>query len=337
MTEWVVQQGDEIDGENWRRLVEANADANIFHTCALLACLHKTRDLVPHTYGAVNVRTGELGALMVATQVKLFGPPAERFTSRAVVYGGLLCADPAALATLLPVYEAGMRRRVLFTEIRNIRDASAFDAPLQAAGYRYEPHLNYLLDLSLGTEALRQRISRGARKNIRRTLEQGVAIRLVTDRSDLDVFYGLISTTYKRARVPVFRREVFQAVWADLVPQGMACFWVLSAAGRDLAARVVLFHKKVAYDWYAGSVSPMPRGFYPNETLVWTALEEAARRGCTSFDFGGAGRPGEPYGVREFKSKFKGQLVEYGRYRRVHAPALMPVIERTYGVLRRFL
>lgn len=41
----------------------------------------------------------------------------------------------------------------------------------------------------------------------------------------------------------------------------------------------------------------------------------AKELGCTTFDFMGAGKPNKPYGVREFKKRFGGELVEYGRYR----------------------
>ena len=40
------------------------------------------------------------------------------------------------------------------------------------------------------------------------------------------------------------------------------------------------------------------------------------------FDFMGAGSPDSDYGVREFKSKFGGECVEYGRYIKINKPVL---------------
>ena len=37
-----------------------------------------------------------------------------------------------------------------------------------------------------------------------------------------------------------------------------------------------------------------------------------------SFDFGGAGKPDVPYGVRDHKLKFGGQMVEYGRFEKIN-------------------
>ena len=44
----------------------------------------------------------------------------------------------------------------------------------------------------------------------------------------------------------------------------------------------------------------------------------AVERDCVD-DFGGAGKPDEPYGVRTFKAKYGGELVNYGRYVCVHS------------------
>ena len=39
----------------------------------------------------------------------------------------------------------------------------------------------------------------------------------------------------------------------------------------------------------------------------------------------GAGKPGDSYGVRDFKARFGGQLVEHGRYDYVLSPMLYNV------------
>jgi hypothetical protein len=41
------------------------------------------------------------------------------------------------------------------------------------------------------------------------------------------------------------------------------------------------------------------------------------------YDFGGADKPNEKYGVRDFKAKFRGNLVCYGRNTCVHTPLVL--------------
>jgi len=43
-------------------------------------------------------------------------------------------------------------------------------------------------------------------------------------------------------------------------------------------------------------------------------MEYAIENSIPMFDFMGAGKPNEKYGVREYKSQFGGTLVEHGRF-----------------------
>jgi lipid II:glycine glycyltransferase (peptidoglycan interpeptide bridge formation enzyme) len=70
--------------------------------------------------------------------------------------------------------------------------------------------------------------------------------------------------------------------------------------------------------------------------LRWFELRWAHDNGFSVYDSGGAGQPDVPYGVRKFKSKFGGRLVQYGRYRRVNSPWRLAIAERAYELNRRF-
>lgn len=67
---------------------------------------------------------------------------------------------------------------------------------------------------------------------------------------------------------------------------------------------------------------------------MWHVLNWGATHGMAVYDFGGAGRPDEEYGVREFKAKFGGELVSFGRNRLVHAPTLLQLSTIGYGLYR---
>ena len=70
---------------------------------------------------------------------------------------------------------------------------------------------------------------------------------------------------------------------------------------------------------------------------VKKALKLGAASGCRVFDFGGGGRPDEDYGVRDFKAKFGGELVDYGRNTCIHAPRRFSLSRSGYQIMRRFL
>jgi lipid II:glycine glycyltransferase (peptidoglycan interpeptide bridge formation enzyme) len=69
--------------------------------------------------------------------------------------------------------------------------------------------------------------------------------------------------------------------------------------------------------------------------LIWHILEWGAGHGYRLYDFGGAGKPGEAYGVRDFKAKFGGELVCYGRNVCEHAPQLLKFSKLGYSLYRK--
>jgi serine/alanine adding enzyme len=92
--------------------------------------------------------------------------------------------------------------------------------------------------------------------------------------------------------------------------------------GKIIGTMYVLCFKDVMYDWYAGSFKAYYNK-YPNDLIPWEAFLWGKMNGYKYFDFGGAGKPDIPYGVRDYKLKFGGELVNYGRFEKIHKPFLM--------------
>jgi len=75
----------------------------------------------------------------------------------------------------------------------------------------------------------------------------------------------------------------------------------------------------------------------PNEFIIWEVIKWGAENGYRVLDFGGAGKPDEDSGVRDFKLKFGGDLIEYGRNVCIHAPYRMRLAENTYSLGRKVI
>jgi lipid II:glycine glycyltransferase (peptidoglycan interpeptide bridge formation enzyme) len=116
----------------------------------------------------------------------------------------------------------------------------------------------------------------------------------------------------------------------------MVKFWLARVGDAYIAASVELLYKGVIYGWYGG-VDRAYTEHTPGELLMWHILKWGAEDGCSLYDFGGAGKPDEEYGVRDFKAKFGGELVCYGRNTYIHAPRLLRLSELGYGVYRHLL
>jgi len=84
-------------------------------------------------------------------------------------------------------------------------------------------------------------------------------------------------------------------------------------------------YQKTIYEWYLAGIDGVFKNIYPSVLATWAPIEYAAKNGLKYFDFMGAGKPDDDYGVRQFKSKFGGMEVEYGRYLFINKPLLYNV------------
>lgn len=329
----------QLDENLWREFVDEHPLGNIFHTPEMFRVFARASGHQPTLWAAVN-GSGRPLALMLPVQITLMRGALRRFTTRAVLYGSVLCSPGVgveALGMLLQTYRQEMQRTVLFTELRNQSDLSHLQPVLSENGFVYEEHLDYLVDLDRPAEEVLQGIGTRTRKKIRRGLRDGfVQVTEVTHRTELDQWYDTLQKTYSHAQVPLADRSLFEAVFEELFPRGMAKFLVARVHGAIAACSVELTYKDTIYGWYGGSDRSYSDN-NPNEMLMWHILAWGADNGYRVYDFGGAGKPDAEYGVRDFKAKFGGNLVCFGRNVLVHSPGLLRLSELGYRAYRRLL
>jgi lipid II:glycine glycyltransferase (peptidoglycan interpeptide bridge formation enzyme) len=282
---------------------------------------------------------GRVLALLLPVQVSLQNGLLRRLTTRLIVYGSTLCTPGAAgeeaLRALLQHYAKKSGAVGLFIELRNQSDLSACQPIFTQCGFHYKEHLNYLIDLTCSTDEIFNRFGARTRKHIRRELKKGqIVVEEVHQSSQIKMFYELIKKSYLAAHVPIADISLFQAAFDVLYPRKMVKFWLVRMGDTFIASSVELVYKDVIYGWYGG-VDRAFSSFVPNELLTWEILKWGAENGYRSYDFGGAGSPEQEYGVRDFKSKFGGELVGFGRNTYVHTPALLRFSTMGYTLLRR--
>lgn len=300
----------------WRQYVDQQCDGNIFHTPEMYQVFQHVNGFKPEIWVARGVEHQILG-LMLPVHITLFKKYLRRLTTRTVVFGGLLFDKTPigfeAMDFLLKTYKKSVGLKSLFTEIRNSVSYGDFQQNLQNLGFQFEDHLNYLLDLSVSPEEIFNRIGPRTRKNIRHGLNQSkIMMTNVTNVEDVIESYELISNTYHNARVPLSDRSLFISAFNTLYPKGMIMWTNAVIDGSPRATSLELMYKDTVFGWYSG----MDRAFasyVPNEMLMWHILQKSAEKGFVEYDFGGAGKPNVNYGVRDFKAKFGGNLVNYGR------------------------
>ena len=330
----------ELDEARWRAFVDNHPLGNIFHTPEMFQVFDRTEGQQPELWAIINRARRPL-ALFLPVKVTLMGGFLHHLTTRAIAYGSMLCAPGPegldALEILMQAYKKGAQNSVLFTELRNLSDLSELQPLLNEHGFIFEEHLNYLIDLDRTAEEVLQSIGKRTRKKIRKELrDQLVQLSEVTNLIELADWYKTLQKTYLRAQVPLADRSMFEAAFEALYPKGMVKFLMARVNGLTVACSAELIYKDTIYGWYGGSDRDYGQ-YLPNEMLTWHILEWGANNGYRVYDFGGAGKPDEEYGVRDFKAKFNGELVNFGRNTYVHSPIRFKLSQYGYSVYRRFL
>jgi serine/alanine adding enzyme len=327
-----------LDAETWRQLVNGHPAGNIFHTPEMFQVFSRTEGHQPELWAATE--GGRVLALLLPVRVTLLNGLLCRFTTRAVVYGSVLCAPGTegqqALAMLLRTYKREVKGSPLFTELRNLSDLRDVQSVLNECGFAYEEHLNFLIDLDQPEETIWRKISKSGRRNVRKSRKKGTIIEELTERQKLTIAYQLLRETYARVQIPLPSPTLFEAAFDILAPRGMFKIFLARVDEHYVGTRFLLMHKGRIIDWYAGDDRAFS-AYCLNELLVWHTLLWGKEHHFHLFDFGGAGKPDEDYGPRKFKARFGHTLVNYGRNICIHHPHFLRFSQWGYQAYRRFL
>lgn len=314
--------------ESWEDFLSHAEGASIFQSPSMRDVYAKSSGYHP---SVVALETNEgIQALVASVTISYAKGPAAKFASRTVITGGPL-GNPNLFKRMLELHDSVAARNAVSCQIRNLHAPSDRKA-FEESGYQWEDHLNYQINLRLGTAAILAGMSKARRKGIGAAERSKLELSTVDSRG-IDAAFGLMRETYTRAGVPLADASLFKSADRILRPKGELLARAACLNGMPCAVRFVLRWQDVLYDWYAGS-SDLGRAEHADEWLVWQILKEGEEQGCATFDFGGAGRPSEHYGPGEFKRRFGGQELNPGRFEKVYKPLARKVSSMAYRAWR---
>jgi len=321
----VVKDYKEVDRNQWSEFVSIHHGSNIFHTPEMFD-LYNSGDKYEPIFISVLTPNKEICGLLIAYIHKEYKGFIGQFTSRAIIYGGPLVIDnkPEIANLLLIELDKICRKKAVYSQFRNLWDVSCFKYIFNQKGFIYEEHLNFIFDLEKGEELLWSRIHPTRRKQIKRGIRREIRIKIVDIlmETDLERCYNILSVVYKSAKLPVPSLRFFQRAVQILSPSGLFKVILATFQGEIVGFRFFLCYQGLLYDWYAGSI-PDHHDKYANDILPWELIKWGIANGYSTFDFGGAGKPYIHYGVRDYKMKFGGDMVNFGRFEKVHKPFVM--------------
>jgi lipid II:glycine glycyltransferase (peptidoglycan interpeptide bridge formation enzyme) len=315
-----------ITSNNWDDFLSNHSKMNIFQSFDFYTVYKNAscfEPIIVTTYNEENQINGYLQAVIIKEKQGILG----RFSSRCIIWGGPLIKENylEGLDLLLKEYNRLIKKKAIYTEFRNLWqwDAASKEVFIKN-GFLYKPHLDILISLNRDPDEILKDMHKGRRKNIRRAERKSLVFKEASCETEEIEAINLIKNNYKRIKLPIPDNSFFQEALRQLKKQNNVKVFVLTYNEKIIACRFVLCFNKMIYDWYAAADEDYLDS-YPNDYLIWKVLEWGSLNEYSVFDFGGAGKVGKAYGVRDYKLKFGGELVEFGRFEKVHKKLLMQI------------
>lgn len=324
----------EINPSAWQKLVDESPYATWFQTQeAYQFYAANKEEMTPFAYGIE--RNGELRAVTVGYITRENNAVKQYLTRRAIIIGGPLIANDATehdVERLLRVVTLELHSQAIYIETRNFNDYSSWKSIFQQCGFSYQPHLNFHIDTT-SEEIAQSNIGKHRWKYIRLSIRDGATMVENPTIEQVRECYELLKELYTtRVKTPLFSWNFFEKLYY----QPNARYLLVELEGKIVGGTVcVCLPNKALYEWFVCGNDYYRKGIRPSSVATWYGMQYAARNGYPLFDLMGAGRPDEPYGVRDFKAEFGGKLVEHGRFLCVRKPLLYWIGKLGVKLLKR--
>jgi len=200
------------------------------------------------------------------------------------------------VAKMQEIIDEARKASCVYAEIRCFEDYSPYRTAFEQAGWVYCPHYDVIIDP-------RKEVPEAKMRQIRKALDEGEQWRETKSEQDIQDWYSCLRKLYC---TKIHRPLPKYAFFCQMILQKACRLLVVEHQGKIVGGVMLAVEedKRKAYEWYiCGQVMS-----------TWAAIEWCRQQGIGLFDTMGAGVPGVPYGVRDFKLQMGGQLYEWGRY-----------------------
>ena len=343
----------DIDQQQWQQLIECSPYATWFQTDEAYRFYQSVGDMQAFAYGVSE--DDNLVGLVVGYTTTEKCKFKQYFTARSIIVGGPLIADNISNEALSALLSAIAQCKVeglkfkgmgnseadtnastpytlhptqteastpytlhptpIFIESRNFHDYSRWKSVFESTGFVYKRHYDIHVHCSA-----QHRLSDRRQRELKRAIKNGAEIVEASSEQQIRDWYQILSQLYReKVRTPLFSEEFFLHFYRN----GVGKYLLVKYQGKIIGGMMCpILEGKAIYEWYVCGLDEDYREQYPSVVATHAAIEYAKQNDIPLFDFMGAGEPDIPYGVRDFKMEFGGELVEHGRFLCVRKPLL---------------
>lgn len=257
------------------------------------------------------------------------------FSRRGIIYGGPVFDNNNDVnELLLQNIIKKIRRNTIYIESRNLSDYNAHTGIFHKYGFSFVPWFNFQIN-TIDQQTVFSAMSSSRLRQIKKALRNNVIWREAQNIHEVELFYSILADLYKtKVGKPLPQWEFFRNFYETRLGKYLLVF-----SGDKIIGGIMcpILDQRTIYEFYVCGLDEEFKEQYPSVMATWSAIDYACSNNIHVFDFMGAGKPGNRYGVREFKSRFGGTLVEYGRFLRINNNLLYKIGETGLQISKKYI
>jgi hypothetical protein len=339
LSEAIVTDPEVLTKAGWAKFVDNHPQGTVFQSPDMYELFRRTARMKPLVIGLLDEQSGELKGILLAVMIRELIGMAGYFSSRAVIYGGPL-TDPNAensseiIQLLLQRLIRETRMNSVFIQFRNFNSQENNKKKFNRAGFHYRERLNLIVD-TRNLETIKRNISASRLRQVKKGLSSGAKVIAPKSLEQVKEFYDILYHLYKyKVKKPLPGWDFFEQFYNLSREERLGIIRLVEYEGKIIGGILSpVTPGKTIYEWYVCGLDHLYKGVYPSVLATWAALEYATENNISQFDFMGVGIPQREYGVRDFKIRFGGEMVNYGRFARVNNRFVYFTAELGYNLL----
>jgi serine/alanine adding enzyme len=334
----LITDPSKISTAAWSTFVDGHPEGTIFQSPEMFEFLKKVPKFSP-VFVAVMDENARISGILLGVIIREMKGLAGYFSSRTVIYGGPLIAPGAPdrneiLRMMLASLIRQVRNHAIFIQFRNFSSQATILESFESEGFHLRDRLNLIVDTS-SRETVIKNMSDSRWRQVRNGIGRGAKCRFPENVDEVREFYDILYELYKyKVRKPLPAWGFFEEFYR-ISGEGRLGVILLVKYGEKIIGGILapVTPGKTIYEWYVCGLDQQYKEVYPSVLATWAALDYAVKNNIPRFDFMGVGIPEREYGVRDFKARFGGKMVNYGRFARINNKAFYALAELGYNFL----
>jgi len=308
---------NQINLDKWESLLLKSSYSSPFQTPDFYRFCKQSKYLSCDVF-AIENNEGNYVAVCLATIQKEKGLKSY-FSRRAIIYGGPIIAEnfsQEAFGLLLNVIESKLKKKVIYIEVRNYHNYSAFRNEYDKKEWLYQPYLNIKVSFAFSNALeILSSFKYNRRREVKLSIKSGLAYGSTDSPDDIGEVYNILHKLYtQEVGLPLPPLKYFE----DLRETGLLKAFVVKDNEKTVGGSFCLvLNNQAIYTYYYCGLRDYKPKTYPTHLAVLAAMEYGVNNNLKYLDFMGAGLANKDYGVRKYKKEFGGNVVEEGRFLKI--------------------